>query len=162
MDTSNDTPLKKCSKCPLSFPNTDEFFYKRKKRKDGTWILCAYCKTCHAKISARKMSEWQKKHPERVRKIQRKYRRSEEGKKAIAKRRKGRPLKTVQRAARAAVREAVRIGNMPKVSSLRCVQCGEPAAEYHHASYNTEDWLKVIPICKTCHIQLHHPTYSVD
>lgn len=63
--------------------------------------------------------------------------------------------KAVQAAASNAVRTAVRGGDLPKVTSLFC-KCGEPAKHYHHSKgYETEHWLEVEPLCRSCH-KLEH------
>ena len=39
-------PTKICVKCGKEFPNTNEYFAKRYKRKDGTYLLATKCKEC--------------------------------------------------------------------------------------------------------------------
>lgn len=57
--------------------------------------------------------------------------------------------------ARAAVREAVRQGRLPKVTTIMCNRCPDTANEYHHHSYERECWLDVEPLCHACH-DAHH------
>lgn len=52
--------------------------------------------------------------------------------------------------------KAVREGRLPPASSLRCTQCGEPAAVYWHESLAREDRLKVKPVCKKCNRELRN------
>jgi len=60
----------------------------------------------------------------------------------------------VPAAARAAVRQAVRQGELAPVAAQTCAQCGRPAAEYHHeAGYAPEHATDVTPLCKGCHQQ---------
>ncbi|MCK6625582.1 MAG: hypothetical protein L6R45_10450 [Anaerolineae bacterium] len=59
--------------------------------------------------------------------------------------------------ARAAVHRAVASGKLPPASTQLCAHCGtHPAEHYHHESYEREDWLKVIPLCATCHTSEHY------
>jgi len=59
------------------------------------------------------------------------------------------------KAARLAVREQVRSGKMPHVSTLKCVHCGKQAEHYHHfAGYERENRLLVKPICEACHLEI--------
>ena len=50
------------------------------------------------------------------------------------------------------VRQAVVMGQLPKIKTLTCVDCGAQAAHYHHHNgYEPEHWLDVVPLCRTCH-----------
>ena len=54
--------------------------------------------------------------------------------------------------ARRAVYVAVRYGRLPRVKSVKCVDCGDPAAEYDHfLGYAKEHRLNVEPVCLSCH-----------
>jgi hypothetical protein len=54
--------------------------------------------------------------------------------------------------ARSAVADAVRYGRMPPARKLTCIDCGEPAAHYHHhRGYAEEYKLDVVPVCTACH-----------
>lgn len=57
--------------------------------------------------------------------------------------------------AKTAVNNAIRRGLMPKVSSMKCIVCGQQARHYHHDSYEESNWLKVTPMCIKCH-RHHH------
>jgi hypothetical protein len=48
----------------------------------------------------------------------------------------------------ALVSKAVRKGLLPRVSTLRCTDCGKPADVYDHRDYNFP--LKVEPVCRSC------------
>jgi hypothetical protein len=59
-------------------------------------------------------------------------------------------------AARAAVREAMREGTLPRPDTLPCAGCGGTALEYHHhRGYSRQHWLSVTPLCKPCHTRVH-------
>ena len=49
-------PTKICVKCGKEFPNTNEYFAKRYKRKDGTYLLATKCKEC-VKIESKEYHE---------------------------------------------------------------------------------------------------------
>jgi hypothetical protein len=54
--------------------------------------------------------------------------------------------------ARLTVRDRVRRGRIPHVSTLQCIHCGKPAEHYHHyAGYDRANRLKIHPVCKDCH-----------
>jgi len=54
----------------------------------------------------------------------------------------------------AAVREAVKLGQLPPIKSCTCCECGKPATDYHHyLGYEKEHWLAVEPLCKSCHMK---------
>jgi hypothetical protein len=60
----------------------------------------------------------------------------------------------VPAATRAAVRRAVRRGELAPVAEQPCATCGQPAAEYHHQrGYAAEHATDVTPLCKDCHQQ---------
>lgn len=49
-------------------------------------------------------------------------------------------------------------GILPRAKTLMCADCGNPADEYHHhAGYEEEHWLDVVPLCRECHLARHHP-----
>jgi len=48
---------------------------------------------------------------------------------------------------------AVRRGDLPKVSTMPCLDCGKSAAHYHHADYSAP--LSVEPLCIRCHTARH-------
>jgi DNA-binding XRE family transcriptional regulator len=65
-----------------------------------------------------------------------------------------------RRLAREAVREAVKRGVLPPASTLACVECGAPAAEYdHHLGYEPEHALDVQALCKPCHAKRPKSVY---
>src|SRR5687767_11355225 len=58
--------------------------------------------------------------------------------------------------ARVAVQEAIRRKQLPRPTTLPCVSCGKPAAEYHHhLGYELEHQLDVQPLCHLCHWAEH-------
>lgn len=52
-----------------------------------------------------------------------------------------------------AVRKAVKEGTLERPTAFACVDCGESATMWEHASYEPENWLKVEPVCNTCNIK---------
>lgn len=58
--------------------------------------------------------------------------------------------------ARWAVNNAIRDGRLIPASSHLCAcGCQRQAEQYHHWSYEPQDWLDVIPMRRTCHQQIH-------
>lgn len=66
--------------------------------------------------------------------------------------------------AQGAVKRAVKAGLLPEVSTQRCQLCPKSAEHYHHHSYKKEDWLSVIPLCRSHHTDIHRlfDTPAVD
>ena len=60
--------------------------------------------------------------------------------------------------ARSAVAIAVRNGTMEKVKHFQCSHCNAHAENWHHPSYEPDQWLEVIPLCSKCHKKLHGVT----
>jgi DNA-binding XRE family transcriptional regulator len=57
-----------------------------------------------------------------------------------------------ERRAGRAVQEAVKRGELPPARTLKCANCGAPAAHYHHwHGYAPEHLLDVQPLCVPCH-----------
>lgn len=53
------------------------------------------------------------------------------------------------------VAKAIKRGELPHPTSLKCHGCNEQARQYHHESYELEDRLCVVPLCRSCHRQHH-------
>ena len=87
-----------------------------------------------------RLKAWRKANPEKIKNNNYKYE-------------KNNPEK---RAAHLAVRNAVKHGALPRVSTCDCVDCGVPAVNYHHEDYSKP--LEVEPLCKKCHVKRHHPS----
>jgi hypothetical protein len=57
--------------------------------------------------------------------------------------------------ARSRVRRLVWSGWLPRVTTLHCVHCGGPAAEYdHYLGYGTAHHTAVWPVCRPCHVRM--------
>ncbi len=54
----------------------------------------------------------------------------------------------------AAVRKALKTGELLRPSAYPCHVCHQPACDYHHASYRADDVLCVVPLCRKCHRHL--------
>lgn len=57
--------------------------------------------------------------------------------------------------ANSAISRAVHRGNMLPAKAYKCAGCNEKAKDFHHASYHKEDWLCVVPLCRSCHQFVH-------
>lgn len=53
------------------------------------------------------------------------------------------------------IAKAIREGRIPPATTQQCFQCGASATGYWHESLAREDRLKVKPVCRACHGQLH-------
>lgn len=60
-----------------------------------------------------------------------------------------------QENARKRLWDAVRRNGFPRPTEHKCADCGQPAQEYHHESYEREHWLDVVPLCRECHRSRH-------
>ena len=66
------------------------------------------------------------------------------------------PSKADQQGAVDAVRHAVKMGRMEPAPSLPCLDCGKPAAQYHHhLGYDRRHRLDVVALCRRCHQRRH-------
>lgn len=160
---------KSCSKCEKVKPLSE--FHKDKRAKDG---LYAHCKECHYEMThAYEQSEKGKevirksleKRKDQVREYHRQYSAQESSRQQRANYAKSEAGKAAQKRkdakrkarygykldAKTAVSNAVKSGIIPPITTQVCAECGEPAVEYHHESYNEEEWLHVTPLCKKHH-----------
>lgn len=68
----------------------------------------------------------------------------------------------LQRAAHAAVANAIRTGLLPHPSACGCVDCGNGAAQYDHRDYSKP--LDVQPVCRSCNVRrgpaIGHPIWG--
>lgn len=59
-----------------------------------------------------------------------------------------------RKTARERIKHAIKIGKLPRPTSLECAHCGTPADGYHHHNgYGPDHYLDVIPLCTQCHAQ---------
>lgn len=124
--------MRTCVKCGKD--KSESEFYVDTNNADGTKHAC---KTC----VRRQVSEYSK--TDRGRELQH----AKE-----ARMRKKYPLKA---RARSYVKGLVFLKKIPRASDLACVQCGNPAREYHHhKGYEKEFKADVVPVCRQCHISL--------
>lgn len=66
-----------------------------------------------------------------------------------------------QRRAIQAVGLAIEQEKLQPVSSFVCVDCGEPARQYHHhLGYKAEHRLDVVPLCHKCHKARHRNDFK--
>ena len=162
---------KTCTRCKIEKPLME--FHKNRGRKDGlnNWCKICNCSTVRAyrqtpigkqnhylrsheynKTSKAKAYYQQYHNTERGREISRRsnqqYGHSPKG---LATQKRRREKDVEKCAARCAVSNAIRLGNIPKASDCICQTCPNQAKEYHHNSYSPEHFLDVIPLCMPCH-----------
>lgn len=104
--------------------------------KPGPGHKLGNCKACQ-KANA---NVWRKANPKKIKSKDKAYRENNRKK----------------RTAHEAIAYLVRTGKLPKVLTCTCVDCGIPAAEYHHEDYSKP--LEVVALCKKCHAKRHHPS----
>lgn len=162
-----------CSKCKVEKP-LDEY-HKDKRARDGRY---SHCKACHYQMThAYEQSDRGKevvkgsveKRREQIRERVRRwdasperraqraeYAKSEAGKAAQRRKDAKRKAKAGYKVrAKDAVNNAIQAGRIPPISTQVCAVCGVPAEEYHHESYERNDWLAVTPLCKKHHAETY-------
>lgn len=164
---------KKCTKCGVVKPLSE--YHADKRSSDGHY---SHCRDCHyqatrayeqtdrgKEVVSKSKREWYyerggreydriKNASEEARLKRAEYLQTEAGKEAQKRKdAKRRELYPERLRAKLAVRDAIAKGILPPVNTLPCAECkdGTPALEYHHSSYEREDWLKVVPLCKKHH-----------
>ena len=150
---------KRCPTCKDTLPVS--LFWKNSTKKDGR---ASCCKSCENERKKRYLKTEKGQAMQRA--AEKKYGRSEKGR-ATNRRwqhtEKGRVASMValwkfpdRRRARSAVSSAVRAGRLPKIKTQNCVDCGLPAAHYHHVlGYEPEHHLDVVPLCRLCDANRH-------
>lgn len=61
----------------------------------------------------------------------------------------------VMQKANTAIARERKARRMYRADNYQCVVCGCAAQDYHHQSYQEDDRLCVIPVCKKCHTRIH-------
>lgn len=167
--------MKRCWACKTEKPLTA--FGVDKSRKDGLQPKCKQCiSEYHQKPEVQervKRYQASEKRKETVRQYLRtdrymartrryaksekfktygrKYRKTEAAKENI---RHQRQLYPNSFKARGAVNNAVRSGALSRAKDAVCSDCGGPATQYHHWSYEPQHWLNVVALCNTCHSKI--------
>lgn len=129
--------MKACTRCKQIKDESE--YHKNRLMLDG---LHVYCKECRLEI--------RREH----------YRNNIDQNREYDKRRY---LKNPQKMrARGMINHQVRLGNVPSPKDLFCQVCFCQADEYHHPSYKQGDELFVIPLCKSCHTDLHKGIITIE
>jgi DNA-directed RNA polymerase subunit M/transcription elongation factor TFIIS len=141
--------LRRCSKCQQDKPPSA--FCRAEFGTDG---LSRVCRLCRKAQNAAYHRREQVKKRQKERSLN--YERSAEVKaRRLQKRLRERALGIDQ--ARHRVNYAVQEGRLPRVKTLPCAKCGNPAQHYHHhRGYAREHQLHVIPLCAPCHYEAEH------
>ncbi len=152
MNNSNNKPCRKCG--------STERYKPKPGRKTGACKACqkAYDKAwqqANPEKQQARVKAWRKANPEKQRAKTKAWQQAnpEKVKSNTDKYRKNNPEKY---AAQAIVNNAIKRGDLPRVSTCDCVDCGVPAVNYHHEDYSKP--LEVEPLCKKCHVKRHHPS----
>ena len=161
--------LKVCSRSTCSshgMPQVVDNFYKSHRLRDG---LTSECKECT--ISTVRIYQQTPEGRAINRKAVSKFGRSENGKERAAAHKKSdkgklqqlsyRTRHAEERKARNAVNNAVKRGVLQPANMQLC-ECGNPAIEHHHhLGYAKDNWLRVVAVCKTCHVIFHSMTSAL-
>lgn len=103
----------------------------------------------------KKENDWRRNNKERTAKISKKYRTSH-SEDVKQKRKKRYTENPNQVRGWYKVNQAVKKGVLPNPNSVKCIQCENTAKEYHHHNgYEEKYLLDVIPLCASCHRQIH-------
>ncbi len=143
--------LKRCCRCGEIKPLTD--FYPDDRKADGAKPDCKVCfgETVKAYRST--------PHGQEIIKASAKHHRStakwRETHRLYIRRTRAEKRWEQQERARKHVWDKVRRNGFPRPSEHVCADCGAPATQYHHESYEREHWLDVTPLCDMCHKRRH-------
>lgn len=58
--------------------------------------------------------------------------------------------------AKYAISRLVREKQLLPASEYLCAICGGQGVDHHHPSYLDADLLNVVPLCRSCHVKVHH------
>ena len=148
---------KRCKKCHII---ACVKYAKNNPKKLRESYLKSYKKHRVTRL-ARNMA-WARNNPEKVKKIKQRYTSKNIDKiRAMARKlapgyaRKYKIRFPLKIKARSKVNYAIKKGIIPKADTCKCFKCGLRAKDYHHISYEKQDWLKVFPICRKCHMGIH-------
>lgn len=134
-------------------------FNKDRSRKDG---LAPYCKRCQAHYHKERYKKPEGKQVKLS--YNQKYYQTEVGKeskrKAYIKNAERYPNR---RKARAFVNNSIARGKLKRASEFQCSfeGCDKTAQEYHHNSYDPENWLNVVPYCRYHHREIDGNRHNV-
>ena len=136
-DRQKPGPGRKFGNCKVCAKARDKKWYqanlKETKARNKTW------RQNNSDRYRARNEAWAKKNPDKRQAIIKTYREANPEKFAAHK----------------AVEKAVRRGDLPRVSTCDCRDCGIQATEYHHEDYSKP--LDVEPLCKKCHTKRHNP-----
>ena len=157
---------KPCCTCKEIKPITE--FYKNKSRSDGRSENCKACQLKAAKKyylngGKEKQLQYNRQYKKRdyvkakKKILDTEYRKTRAGKvtmqKAFQKYRKTNPDKIT---ARHIVDQAVSDNKFPVPDFCMICHTTEKVEYHHHKGYELEDYFAVIPLCHTCHIEIHN------
>lgn len=138
---------KSCNKCGEEKPLTE--FHRRPGGRKGV------CRACRC-YSARLKYATDHAHRQRLLSYAKQYFKTDAG---LETRRRAdiryRMNNRLKRNARQKVYLAVKSGRLPAPNGRLCSKCGTQADQYHHhRGYSREVALDVLPVCRSCHVEL--------
>lgn len=140
--------MKVCNKssCPhKNRPQPISEFREDKRYNGGHRHQCKICE----RITSQ---EWSKteRGKKKTKARQSKYRKTEKGKATQKRMWKNRDRQKYL--ARTYLNKRIYRGQFPPARNFECKICGGQATEYHHyMGYKRENWMNVLPLCKSCH-----------
>jgi len=146
---------KTCIKCKQMKPLTE--FHKNCTRLDGLQTCCKVCKRAYGQSPDTKKYQRKYHQTAKCKKYMRSYYETNNGKASRKRTGKQYRLKNPRRIkARSASNHAIRNGTLKTPTAFQCQVCRTKQAEhYHHPSYKPEDYLKIVPVCQSCHVRIH-------
>ena len=136
-----------CTKCKIEKP-ASEFSPNRRKSNGRS----SHCKECHREYN----SLYTQSHKDHLAAYSRAYFKTPRGKEVRSRSdRKQYQLHPKRGLAHYVVHYAIKKGELSPLRLSECVMCGGEPKHYHHWSYEPEHWLDVIPVCISCHNEIH-------
>lgn len=101
------------------------------------------------------LAKRRKENPDAVKQAEREqYAKHKEARKQRDKERYERSTDKI--AAKSAINHAIRRGELLPANRYFCAICYGSACDHHHPSYQENDRLNVVPLCRSCHVKVHH------
>ena len=145
---------KRCSRCKMVL--SINMFHADSTRRDGKRNNCKVC------IKIQDSAYYATDKGRQVKLAYgKRYSRTPAGKTSMRKRARKRYVLGIRRhpaklKAKQSIAYAVRTGRIAPATDKKCVTCRQAATDHHHyAGYAPKNRLKVLPMCRQCHVYIH-------
>lgn len=163
--------MRTCPKCKLTKDESE--FNRDKSKKGGLSIYCKQCRRLQRKLyveaNHEQVVERQRQYNARHKEERKQYyENTRSARIAYGReyRKKNMPVilerlreygeKYPERILAAkAVREAIKQKAIKPARKQKCADCGKKAQHLHHESYEPDQWINVVPLCRSCHKKRH-------